>query len=192
MVSGPVCQPAVAELSSGLVVPRVVSACLPDCPCSSWTLPGIFPMKNKARQTNPPRRATFPVHARLTKPFEFKRVFRNPVVSSDRCFKVMARRNNGDCSRLGMAVSRQVDRRAVGRNRIKRVIRESFRQSFETVRSEAAIKSINSGKAGAGIAGNYPGIDVVVLPRRQAATICNHQLFQSLQTHWLRLKQDTG
>jgi ribonuclease P protein component len=31
-------------------------------------------------------------------------------------------------ARLGLAVSRKVDRRAVGRNRIKRVLRDSFRQ----------------------------------------------------------------
>jgi ribonuclease P protein component len=74
-----------------------------------------------------------------------------------------------------MAVSRKVDRHAVGRNRIKRVIRESFRRSFESM-----------------VEGNYPGIDIVVLPRRQAATICNQQLFQSLQTHWSRLKQAEG
>ena len=30
-------------------------------------------------------------------------------------------------ARLGMAVSRKVDKRAVGRNRIKRVLRETFR-----------------------------------------------------------------
>jgi len=92
---------------------------------------------------------------------------------------VLARNNEGDYSRLGMAVSRQVDRRAVGRNRIKRVIRESFRQSFGT-------------KAGAVIEENSPGIDFVVLPRREAATICNQQLFQSLQTHWTCLRQKTG
>src|SRR5690554_3159758 len=31
-------------------------------------------------------------------------------------------------ARLGLAVSRKVDRRAVGRNRVKRVLREAFRQ----------------------------------------------------------------
>lgn len=154
-------------------------------------------MKSKARQTNPPRRATFPVTARLNKPIEFKRVFRNSVVSSDRWFKVLARRNEGGYSRLGMAVSRQVDRHAVGRNRIKRVIRESFRQSFEAVVaepmvSEAVNKPRNGSTAGAIIEGNYPGIDIVVLPRREAATICNQQLFQSLQAHWSCLKQKTG
>jgi ribonuclease P protein component len=148
---------------------------------------GFFPLKNKARQTTQPRQATFPVQARLTKPFEFKWVFKNSIVSSDRCFKVLARKNEGDCSRLGMAVSRQVDRHAVGRNRIKRVIRESFRQSFEAVN-----KPENGNNAGATIEGSYPGIDIVVLPRREAATICNQQLFQSLQAHWSCLKRKTG
>jgi RNase P protein component len=39
---------------------------------------------------------------------------------------------------------------------------------------------------------NSPGIDFVVLPRREAATICNRQLFQSLQAHWTCLRQETG
>ena len=114
------------------------------------------------------------------------------MISSDRCFKVLARRNESDCSRLGMAVSRQVDRHAVVRNRIKRVIRESFRQSFEQVVSPTADHTKNGSKVGAIIEGYYPGIDIVVLPRREAATICNHQLFQSLQAHWSRIKQETG
>ena len=113
------------------------------------------------------------------------------MVSSDRCFKVLARRNESDCSRLGMTVSRRVDRRAVGRNRIKRVIRESFRQSFREVVSASADKLKNGRKVGE-IEGFYPEIDIVVLPRREAATICNHQLFQSLQAHWSRIKQETG
>ncbi len=114
------------------------------------------------------------------------------MISSDRCFKVLARRNESDCSRLGMTVSRRVDRRAVGRNRIKRVIRESFRQSFRAVVSASADKLKNGGKVGEIIEEFYPGFDIVVLPRREAASICNHQLFQSLQAHWSRIKQETG
>lgn len=36
--------------------------------------------------------------------------------------------NAGATARLGMAVSRRVSKRAVERNRIKRLVRESFRQ----------------------------------------------------------------
>ena len=144
-----------------------------------------------------PRRAKFPAQARLLKPIEFKKVFRNSVVSSDRCFKVLARRNESGCSRLGMAVSRQVDRHAVGRNRIKRVIRESFRQSFaaagrKSTVAEARNKSENGSKNKVSVTGNFPGIDFVVLPRREAATICNRELFQSLHAHWSYLKRKTS
>ena len=109
---------------------------------------------------------SLPRQARLTKPADFKRVFNGPIVSADHAFKVLARRNDCGRPRLGMAVSRQVDRRAVGRNRIKRVIRESFRQYFA-----------NTGSA----------TDFVVLPRRESATICNRQLRRSLDKHWARL-----
>ena len=112
------------------------------------------------------RQAGLPRTARLRKPSEFKRVFNRPVVSSDRFFKVLAQRDGSAGPRLGMAVSRQVDRKATGRNRIKRVIRESFRQYF---------------------AGGGPAVDFVVLPRKECATICNGQLFRSLDKHWARI-----
>jgi ribonuclease P protein component len=115
--------------------------------------------RETAVRTTPTRKS------RLTKPVEFKRVFNKPAVSSDRWFKVLARAGTADCARLGMAVSRQVDKRAVGRNRIKRVVRESFRHHF---------------------AGGGPAVDFVVLPRAESATICNRQLFQSLEKHWAR------
>jgi ribonuclease P protein component len=110
--------------------------------------------------------AAFPRESRLCKPAEFKRVFNRPVVSSDRWFKVLGRPDGSARARLGMAVSRQVDRRAVGRNRLKRVIRESFRRYF---------------------ASHGPAVDFVVLPRAESATICNRQLTQSLEQHWARV-----
>lgn len=103
---------------------------------------------------------------KLTKEHEFKRVFRKPYVSHDTYFKVLARPNSAGNARLGLAVSRRVDRRAAVRNRIKRVIRESFRTHYCAGR---------------------PLIDVVVLPRQGIATISNRRLFQSLKGHWARL-----
>lgn len=136
----------------------------------------------------PTRRATFPVCARLIKPYEFKRVFNKPMVSADRCFKVLARTNESEGLRLGMAVSRQVDRSAVGRNRIKRVVRESFRQSFPAAVSQATDGSKTNKKArGQSMDKNPPGIDIVILPRREAASLSNKELFGSLETHWSRI-----
>ncbi len=113
------------------------------------------------------RKARFTRQHKLTKPVDFKRVFSKPFVSSDACFKVLATAGEREYARLGMAVSRQVDKRAVGRNRIKRVIRESFRLHWTDHR---------------------PGLDVVVLPRRQTATMCNEKLFRSLDRHWSKLE----
>jgi ribonuclease P protein component len=118
-------------------------------------------------KAGPPGRAIFTSKHKLRKAVEFKKVFKKPFVSSDRCFKVLARLNQEENSRLGMAVSRQVDKHAVGRNRIKRVIRESFRNRYSE---------------------NKVCLDFVVLPRRETATICNKQLFHSLQRHWSQLE----
>lgn len=123
------------------------------------------PKKDPARRT--PSFAGFPRQARLTKPREFSLVFAKPMVSADRCFKVLACEGAGQRARLGMAVSRQVERRAVGRHRIKRVIRESFRRYF---------------------LGGQPCLDIVVLPRRESASISNQQLSDSLERHWGRLR----
>jgi ribonuclease P protein component len=129
--------------------------------------------KSRAGNTDLDPRADhfLPRQARLSKPADFKRVFDKPTVSADRAFKVLARSNDLERPRLGMAVSRQVDKRAVGRNRIKRVIRESFRQYFA-----------NTG----------PAMDFVVLPRRESATICNRQLRHSLDKHWVRVLARVG
>ena len=112
------------------------------------------------------RGTSFTSQNKLRKPAEFKRVFKKPFVSTDACFKVLARPGEVEQSRLGMAVSRQVDKRAVGRNRIKRVIRESFRRRYTPEKKP---------------------LDIVVLPKREAATICNKRLDRSLQGHWSRL-----
>ena len=118
------------------------------------------------RRPDPQQQGSLPRAARLVRPSEFKRVFENPTVSKDHCFRVLARAGSADRSRLGMAVSRRVEKRATARNRIKRIIRESFRQRFG--------------------AGGRP-IDVVVLPANASATISNEQLFRSLDRHWTRI-----
>jgi ribonuclease P protein component len=105
---------------------------------------------------------------RLSGPTAFSSVFQQAVVSADPCFKVLGRQTGQENSRLGMAVSRQVDRRAVERNRLKRIIRESFRQHY-----------LSNSKR--------PPVDIVVLPRREAVSICNRRLFDQLSRHWQRI-----
>jgi ribonuclease P protein component len=73
--------------------------------------------------------------------------------------------SSGSC-RLGMAVSRKVSKRAVARNRIKRVIRESFRAEREAL----------------------PTFDILVIARASAATEARDVLRTDLQRAWLKLK----
>lgn len=111
---------------------------------------------------------TLPHRSRLSGPTAFSSVFQQAAVSTDAWFKVLGRNTGHDSSRLGMAVSRQVDRRAVERNRLKRIIRESFRQHY-----------LSNSK--------HPAVDIVVLPRREAVSICNRRLFDQLSRHWQRI-----
>jgi ribonuclease P protein component len=69
-------------------------------------------------------------------------------------------------ARLGLAVSRKVSKRAVERNRIKRVVRESFRAERE----------------------NLPPLDILVIARAPAAGTPNPELFADLRFGWHRLK----
>ena len=115
----------------------------------------------------------FPNQARLTSRSDFSYVFARPSVSKDRSFRVLSRGNGRAECRLGMAVSRKVCKHAAGRNRLKRIIRESFRIHREEI-------------AGKG------GHDIVVLPTVHAATICNKALFESLRDHWQKIRHSTG
>lgn len=70
----------------------------------------------------------FPPSARLRASAEFQAVFKAGRKLSSAHLKLHAHvRAEATAPRLGVAVSRKVDKRAVGRNRIKRLAREIFR-----------------------------------------------------------------
>ena len=110
----------------------------------------------------------FSRQSRLLKPVQFRLVFKNPIRSDDNYFRVLARKNSKDHHRLGMAVSKKVCTRAVDRNRIKRVIRECFRNRV-------------GGQTGAG------ALDFVVLPKHGVVGENHSILDNSLINHWQRL-----
>jgi ribonuclease P protein component len=112
----------------------------------------------------------FSRHSRLLKPEQFKSVFQQPIRSSDEYFRIMARTNDLTQHRLGMAVSRKACAKAVGRNRIKRVVRESFRCMMLGMTSDRTM-------------------DIVVLPTVEAAGQSNKTLDHSLAKHWQKLTQ---
>lgn len=107
----------------------------------------------------------FPRQARLIDAEAFSAVFARPKASRDAFFRVLSRANEQVNSRLGMAVSRKVCARATGRNRLKRIIRESFREQLAT--DDTATTR-----------------DFVVLPSPAAVAISNSELFRSLTQHW--------
>lgn len=110
---------------------------------------------------------------RLLDGADFRRVFQqsDPPRSSDAYLTLLARPDNGlGWPRLGLAIGRKVTLRAVGRNRIKRLARESFR-------AEQA---------------DLPPLDIVVLARPAAAAADNATLWASLARNWKRLRQRCG
>ena len=110
----------------------------------------------------------FSRQSRLLKAAEFKSVFQHPIRSGDESFRLLARTNEIQRHRLGMAVAKKVCAKAVGRNRIKRIVRESFRHVM---------------------AGHSPknALDIVVMPTALAANQSNKTLDDSLLAHWQRL-----
>ncbi len=109
--------------------------------------------------------ARFTRRARLCAKADFRQVFAQSVKSADSWFTVLARPNALGFPRLGMAVSRKAARSAVIRSRIKRVIRESFRQRQQAL----------------------GGLDIVVIARPDLQAQGNPALFAALQRHWTRL-----
>ena len=70
---------------------------------------------------------SFPRARRLRKPGDFKRVYAGGRRSGNEYFTVNTQRNEFNAARLGMSVAVRTLGGAVERNRMRRVIRESFR-----------------------------------------------------------------
>lgn len=115
----------------------------------------------------------FSRHNRLLKPAEFQAVFRQHRRSEDCYLKVLARQNTSTKHRLGLAVAKKNCRRAVDRNRIKRIVRESFRHHV------------------AGKASGAP-MDFVVMSKAGSAIVTNAILQRSLERHWNELLTRAG
>lgn len=66
--------------------------------------------------------------ARLVNKADFDQVFADNQRARTDCVMVMARPNQVGYPRLGMVIAKRLLARAVDRNRVKRCVRESFRQ----------------------------------------------------------------
>lgn len=108
---------------------------------------------------------THPRAARLLRPDDFAALRRFGQRVALKHFHCEFRPNAGATARLGMAVSRRVSKLAVERNRIRRQIRESFRQR-------------RSG---------LPACDVLVIARVSTAQLSNAALREELDHLWRKL-----
>ncbi|MBT8091287.1 MAG: ribonuclease P protein component [Gammaproteobacteria bacterium] len=112
------------------------------------------------------RNKRFGKNNRLLDAAAFGRVFQKASRSRDNLFTVLCRRNEAGAARLGLAISKKHCRQATKRNRIKRIIRESFREQQSSLE----------------------GLDIVVINQPPAATASNRQVFRSLENHWRRCR----
>lgn len=107
----------------------------------------------------------FPRAARLLTPRDFARLRGISRRVGSRHFSAEVASNEGDGARLGLAVSRRVSKKAVRRNRIKRIARESFRHA----------------RAG------LPAVDILLIARSSADLEANAGLRAELAHLWQRI-----
>jgi ribonuclease P protein component len=111
--------------------------------------------------------AGLPREARLRRPSEFAALRLSSGRAGGRCFHVRYRGNDLGHARLGLAISKRVSKLAVERNRIKRLLRESFRR----------------------VQHELPPIDLMVMAREQAAGVPGPELLQEIDQLWKKLIQ---
>lgn len=107
---------------------------------------------------------------RLTKATDFERVFSENQRSVDDLFTVLYRRNGLGHPRLGLAIAKRQVRFAIERNRLKRLIRESFRVTKEELSD----------------------LDIVIIARRKAGASDNAAVYVSLARHWRSLSRSSN
>ena len=133
--------------------------------------------------------ASLPKHAKLLKAADYNHVFDKPVRSSDRYFTVLARPNKLLHARLGMAFSKKRVNRAVARNRLKRISRESFRLILLAQRTDQQETDQQDRQQPDKQAVQQLKADIIVLAGAQCEKATNQQLFHSLEQHWQQLNK---
>lgn len=71
---------------------------------------------------------TLPRQCKLRKPEEFRAALRNGAVFESFLLRLHTKPVTAGYARIGLIVAKRIERKAVRRNRIKRLIREAFRK----------------------------------------------------------------
>ncbi|MDK1023427.1 MAG: ribonuclease P protein component [Gammaproteobacteria bacterium] len=113
----------------------------------------------------------FPITLRLTKSAQYQAVFnqrhyRIPMGS----LLLLARQNQMDRPRIGLILSKRVIPLAVQRNRVKRLLRESFRRHQQDV----------------------AGLDIIILARRGLGDLDNKVILNDATVLWKKLVAQRG
>ena len=102
---------------------------------------------------------------RLLTPTHFEFVFSNAIPSVSPTLTLLARLNTSDNPRLGITIAKKRVKHAHDRNRLKRIIRESFRLQRHS----------------------FPNIDIVVVGKSGLDKLSNQELFSLLSKLWKKL-----
>lgn len=108
---------------------------------------------------------TFPSSHRLRNPKEYKRVWNQAKRINAPCMSIFVRENDLGFPRLGLSLAKKNIRKAVDRNRLKRVARETFR--------------LQQAKIG--------GFDTIVVIYKGAELLTPAEQYRSLQALWEKL-----
>ncbi|MGH1461953.1 MAG: ribonuclease P protein component [Neptuniibacter sp.] len=108
----------------------------------------------------------YPRQLRLLTGRDFQYVFDDAQLKvPDQTILILARPNNLGYSRLGFVISKKNIRQAVKRNRVRRIIRESFRLNQH----------------------NLPAVDMIILARQGLGEMENEQVHKLIKKCWSRL-----
>ena len=100
-------------------------------------------------------------------PADFQPVFKQAVPAVSPHLTLLARKNTLNHPRLGMAIPKKHIKHAVGRNRIRRVVREQFRHQQHQL----------------------PAFDIVVIAKAGIADLSNEEINKILDKLWRKLIQ---
>lgn len=108
-------------------------------------------------------KTSFKRDKRLTDAEDYQFVFADARRYGDKALTILVRKNeHKQEARLGLAISKKCAKRAVDRNRIKRLIRESFRLQHQ----------------------HLPAIDIIVMCKPLILSLDNETLRKALDKQW--------